>query len=124
MLRCINSKHNSSQIQVFSLSHFLFAELQEWGGGGGMPRPVYLVPHSPEYQSKIICANSSYFKLSECEDVSIIKIIRVNFSCYLCHIVQYAYLQGLTASCPGQFILPPPPHTHTPTHLGIKVKLI
>ena len=39
-------------------------------------------------------ANNTYYKLSECEDVSIINIIQVKFSCFLCQIVLYD-LQGL-----------------------------
>ena len=45
-------KHNSSEIQLFSLSDcsvFLVT-----GVGGKLSRPVYLDPHPPEYQSKII----------------------------------------------------------------------
>ena len=34
--------------------------------------------------------NSTYFELSECDDVSIINIIEVKFSCFLCQIVLYA----------------------------------
>ena len=63
-----NYKHNSSEIQLFSLSdcsvYFVtglcrivpYTLLQGWGGGGGgkLSRPVYLDPHPPEYQSKII----------------------------------------------------------------------
>ena len=35
-------------------------------------------------------ANTTYFKLSECDDVSIVNIIQVKFSCFLCRIVPYA----------------------------------
>ena len=35
-------------------------------------------------------ANTTYFKLSECDDVSIVNIIQVKFSCFLCRIVLYA----------------------------------
>ena len=35
-------------------------------------------------------ANTTYFKLSECDDVSIEDIIQVKFSCFLCRIVLYA----------------------------------
>ena len=86
-------------------------------GGGKLSRPVYLDPHPPEYQSKNNFANSTYFKLSECDDVSIINIIQVKFSCFLCQIILYASLHGWGGggvSRPGQFILPP-------THLSIKV---
>ena len=63
-------------------------------GGGKLSRPVYLDPHPPEYQSKNNFANSTYFKLSECDDVSIINIIQVKFSCFLCQIILYASLHG------------------------------
>ena len=39
-------------------------------------------------------ANSSVFKLSECEDVSIINIIEVKLGFFLCHIVLYANVKG------------------------------
>ena len=45
-------KHNSSEIQLFSLSDcsvYLVA-----GVGGKLSRPFYLAPHPPGYQSKII----------------------------------------------------------------------
>ena len=80
-------KHNSSEIQLFSLSD-CSVYLVTWVGGK-LSRPVYLAPHPPEYQSKIILPSSSYFKLSECDDVSIINIIQVKFSCFLCRIVPY-----------------------------------
>ena len=35
-------------------------------------------------------ANTTYFKISKCEDVSIVNIIQVKFSCFLCRIVLYA----------------------------------
>ena len=60
------------------------------GGGGKLSRLVYLAPHPLGYQSKNYCANSTYFKLSECEDVSILNIIQVKFSCFLSRIVLYA----------------------------------
>ena len=106
--------HNSSEIQLFSLldcSVYLVT-----GVGGKLSRPVYLDPHPPEYQSKIILPKCSHFKLSKCDDVSIINIIQVKFSCFLCWIVPVHLLQGWGVSCPGQFIL-------TPTQLSIKVKL-
>ena len=59
-------------------------------GGGKLSRPVYLAPHPLGYQSEFFFVNSTYFKLSECEDVSIINIIQVKFSCFLCQIVLYA----------------------------------
>ena len=45
-------KHNSSEIQLFSLSDcsvYLVA-----GVGGKLSWPAYLAPHPPGYQSKII----------------------------------------------------------------------
>ena len=52
MLRCINNKHNSSQIQLFSLSDCSVCLVV--GLGGKLSRPVYLDPHPSEFQSKII----------------------------------------------------------------------
>ena len=52
MWRCINNKHNSSQIQLFSLSDF--SVLLVAGVEGKLSRPVYLAPHPLSYQSKII----------------------------------------------------------------------
>ena len=78
-----------NMIQVkFSLSDcsvYLVAGVED-----KLSRPVYLDPHPPEYQSKIIFAKFSHFKLSECDDVLIINIIQVKFSCFLCRIVLYA----------------------------------
>ena len=59
-------------------------------GGGKKSRPVYLAPLPLGYQSKNYFANSTYFNLSDCEDVSIINIIQVEFSCFLHRIVPYA----------------------------------
>ena len=81
-------KHNSSQIQLFSLSDCSVCLVV--GVGGKLSRPVYLDPHPPEYQSKIILLSFLILKLSECDDVSIINIIQVKFSCFLCQIVLYA----------------------------------
>ena len=52
MWRCIDYKHNSSQIQLFSLSDCSVCLVA--GVGGKLSRPVYLDPHPPGYQSKII----------------------------------------------------------------------
>ena len=52
MLRCINNKHNSSQIQLLSLSDFSVCLVA--GVGGKLSRPVYLAPHPLGYRSKII----------------------------------------------------------------------
>ena len=46
-------------------------------GGGKLSRPVSF-------------AKFFHFKLSECDDVSIINIIQVKFSCFSCQIVLYA----------------------------------
>ena len=50
------------------------------------------------------------FKLSVHEVVSFIIISQIKLSCFLCRLVSYPQLQGWGASCPGRFILPPPPH--------------
>ena len=44
------------------------------GGGGKLSRPVYLAAHPPGYQNKISFAKSTYFFLSEYENVLIINI--------------------------------------------------
>ena len=49
---CIYYKHNSSQIQLFSLSDCSVCLVSEVGGK--LSRPVYLAPHPLGYQSKII----------------------------------------------------------------------
>ena len=46
------NKHNSSQIQLFSLSDCSLCLVA--GVGGKLSRPVYLAPHPLGYQSKII----------------------------------------------------------------------
>ena len=48
----MNYKHNSSQIQLFSLSDCSVCLVA--GVGGKLSRPVYLAPHPLEYQSEII----------------------------------------------------------------------
>ena len=53
MWRCINNKHNSSQIQLFSLSDCSVC-LVAGVGGGKLSRQVYLDTHPLGYQSKII----------------------------------------------------------------------
>ena len=52
-----------------------------------MPLPTWV-------SKKNYFAKSTYFKLSEYEDVSIINMIQIKFSCFLCRIVSYAKLQG------------------------------
>ena len=87
-VKMYKNKHNSSQIQLFSLSDCSVYLVT--GVGGKLSRPVYLAPHPLGYQSKIILLSFSHFKLSEYDDVSIINIIQVKFSCFLCQIVLYA----------------------------------
>ena len=79
--------HNSSEIQLFSLSHCSVCLVA--GVGGKLSRPVYLAPTHLGIKVKVLCL-FFFFKLSECEDVSIISIIQVKFSCFLCQIVLYA----------------------------------
>ena len=57
-------------------------------GGGKLSRQVYLAPTHLGIKVKVY-ANSTYFNLSDCEDVSIINTIQVKFICYLCQIVPY-----------------------------------
>ena len=108
--------HNSSQIQLFSLSDCSLCLVA--GVGGKLSRPVYLAPHPVGYQSKIILLilliliylivkmyqskyNTSQIQLISLSDCSVYLVTGVG---------------GGGVSCPGQFIL-------TPTHLSIKVKL-
>ena len=51
MGRCINNKHNSSQIQLFSLSDCSVCLVV--GVRGKLSRPDYLALHPLGYQSKI-----------------------------------------------------------------------
>ena len=54
-------------------------------GRGKLSRAVSLASFSPGYQNNYF-ASSTYFKLSEYEeDVSVINMIQVKFSCFLCH---------------------------------------
>ena len=52
MRKCINNKHNLSQIQLLSLSDCSVCLVA--GVGGKLSRPVYLAPHPPGHQSKSI----------------------------------------------------------------------
>ena len=63
-------------------------------GGGKLSRPVYLDPIPPMYQSKIILLFTLILNYSEYEDVSVINIIQVIFSCFLCRIISNATLRG------------------------------
>ena len=57
-------------------------------GWGEVSSPGQFILPPPTWVSKQnYFANSTYFKLSECEDISIINIIQVIFSCFLCRIV-------------------------------------
>ena len=49
--------------------------------------------HPPLYQRLNYLAHSTYFKLSECEDVSIIHTKIVKLGCFLCRSVSYVWLQ-------------------------------
>ena len=61
------------------------------GGGGGVSCPGQFIFPPTHLGIKVkLCAYTTYLKLSECEDVSIINIIQVKFSFYLCQIVLYA----------------------------------
>ena len=76
------------------------------GVGGKLSRAAYLAP------TLVLCfnffnAHFTCFKLSVHEVLSFIIIIQVEFSCFLCRLASYPYLQGWGASCPGWFILPP-----------------
>ena len=51
-MKMYKNKHNSSQIQLFSLSDCSVYLVT--GVGGKLSRPVYLDPHPPEYPSKIV----------------------------------------------------------------------
>ena len=75
-------------MQLFSLSDCSVYLVT--GVGGKLSRPVYLDPQPPEYQSIFFFANYTYLNLSECDDVSIININQVKFSCFLCQNVLYA----------------------------------
>ena len=52
IVKMYNLKHDSSQIQLIFLSDCSVYLVT--GVGGKLSRPVYLDPHPPEYQSKII----------------------------------------------------------------------
>ena len=65
---CINYKHNSSQIQLLSLSDCSVC-LVAWVGGK-LSRPVYLDPHPPEYQSKIISLSRLIYSIWLCRCIN------------------------------------------------------
>ena len=59
-------------------------------GGGKLSRPVYLDPTYLGIEVKLfLLSNSTYFNLSDREDVSIINKIQGKFNCFLCKIVPY-----------------------------------
>ena len=94
--------HNLRQLELFPLpfgfkcfSAYLFSHLQN--------------------KTLILCAHSFYLKLSECEDVSIIIIIQVQFCYFLGCIDSYAWLDGWGGGKLSMAVYLPPP--------GIKVKL-
>ena len=58
-------------------------------GGGQAVQASLSCPHLPQYQSKIILL-SLLILTTDCEDVSTINIIQVQFSCFLCQIVLHA----------------------------------
>ena len=58
-----------------------------------------------------------HFRLSECNDVSIIYHNSSQIQLFSLSDCSVCLVAGMGVSCPGQFILPP-------THLGIKVKLL
>ena len=70
----INYLHNSSQIQLFSFSHWYICLVA--GMGGKLSRPVYLAPppYQPEYQSKIMLRILLILNYIEYEDLSIYQL--------------------------------------------------
>ena len=84
------------------------------GEGSGPGKFIFFSP--PTWLSKyLIFVNNPYSKLSEYEDVSIINIIQVKFSCFLCRIDSNDKLRGGGKLSRVDDL--------APTHLGIKVKL-
>ena len=59
------------------------------GGGQAVQASLSCPPHLGIKEINDF-GKSTYFKLSDCEDVSIINIIQVKFSCFLCPIVPFA----------------------------------
>ena len=116
IVKIVNLKHNSSQIQLISLSDCSVYLVT--GVGGKLSRPGYLDPHPPEYQSNFF-AKFSHFKLSERDDVSIINIIQGKFSCFSLSDCSVCLVAGVGGKLSRPIYLAPPP----PTHLGIEVKL-
>ena len=76
--------------------------------GGKLSRPVYLDPHPPDYQSKIILRSFlilNYLNVM----ISIINIIQVKFSYFLSRIVLYAKLLRLGGKLSRPVYLTPNP---------------
>ena len=122
MWRCINCKHtlcNSSQIQLFALSHCSLCFVAGVWGGGQSFQASLSWPPSTRVSKKKYFANSTYFKLSECEDVSNINMIQVKFSCFLCQIVLYACIgcRGGGQAVQASLSCPPPPHNSSQIQL-------
>ena len=57
-------------------------------------------------------AHSTYFNVSEYEDVSIINIMQVKLSCFLCHTVSYTWHQGCGQAVQGGLTCTNPPGYH------------
>ena len=89
------------------------------GCGQSVQGSVSCPSHPPGYQSEQIL-HSTYFKLSKCGDVSILNIIQVKFSCFLCRIVLYAKLQGWGQAVQGSFSCPPHHHNKESNQLITK----
>ena len=82
-------------------------------GRDKLSRAVYLAPTWLR-KRLILNAHATYFKLSECEDVSIINIIQIKLSCFLTD--GFIHLAaGVWTSCPRRFNLPP---NHLVIHLA------
>ena len=85
-----------------------------WGGGGVSCPGQFILPPPTWVSKENYFAKFSHFKLSECDDVSIINIIQVKFSCFFVRLF-------CMRSCRGGGKLSRTVYL-APTHLGIKVK--
>ena len=86
------------------------------GVGSKLSRLVYLAPPPPPAQdlSQAVSSVSSYctitFEYLVVRDVNIISVkLRCYPDIYIQRSVRLSLSEGLGASCPGWFILPPPP---------------
>ena len=107
MCRLINYKYSSSQIQLFSVSHcslWLVAGVGSKCSGQFILNPA----HPPGHQIKINLLILFIFKLSEYEDVSIIKMTQVKFSSFLRRIVSCCKGGG-GKLCRAVYYAPHPP---------------